>query len=122
MSQNTDLKKTAFFQNLTQSGTDIKITRATLVVKQVSGELDAKLTAINNELNQLEMDISSHEDLSPTNEYSLEIATKDFKAKDWLQQYYTLLDIQRMKKDEQNIYLEIKKRQFETTVEDGKQD
>lgn len=117
-----DIKKTTFFQNLTQNGTAIKVTRATLVVKQVSGELEAKITAIQNELNQLEMSIASHEDLSPTNEYSLEIATKDFKATDWLEQYYTLLDVQRLKKEQLNIYLDIKKRQFETAVEDEQKD
>lgn len=122
LNENKELKNTRFFANLTQNGAGIKETRTLLVAKQVIGELGGKIQTLNNELNQLELEIASHEDLSPNNEYSLEIATADFKASDWIDQYYALLDTKRLKEEELEVYLQIKDRQFgqdSNTKEDG---
>lgn len=108
----SSLEKSKFFKSLTSNNGEIKEQRASIVAKKVSGALDNKIQRLNNELTELDLILYSHEDLSPDNTYSLQVATKDFEAEAWLEEYYRILDVQKKKQEQLEIYLKIRDRQF----------
>lgn len=114
-----ELKNTKFFQNLTLNSSGLKEQRATLIAQQVAGVMNGKIQKLENDLNQLDLEIAAHEDLSPDNKYSTMVASKEFQAEGWIDTYYTLLDTRRLIEEKLDLYGQMKSRQFEEVTEDA---
>lgn len=88
-----------FSSMLSASNDNIKTTRAQSLAEATSLEVEAFISSLKRERNQLNSKLTNLTDLAPDNTYSLRPGAKDFDAAKWVKELHTtrmdlsLLDI-----------------------------
>lgn len=77
-----------FTEMLSASNADIKQARAEELAESTILEVDAFITNLKREKNQLKTKLRGLTDLAPDNSYSLRPGTKDFNAAKWMSELH----------------------------------